>query len=260
MILGVSPELFVLIGTILFVGGLVTGVTGFGYALISTTTLTVVLDPQTAVVLMIIPVIVANLNLIGELDRTGIRRCVRRFQWFIVLATVGTLVGMFLLRRIPTRPLMFVLGIIVSAYVVFNQDIVSILDTDRLAAYARPAQWTNLGIGFVGGVIFGGSNVGVPIVAFLDSLDLDRSTFVGVVALIFLGISIVRVGVAWLLGLYGPGSVLWLSVVVAGPGLLGVVGGRRLRGHLPARYVERLVQLLLLVIGVRLVLASVGLL
>ena len=54
--------------------------------------------------------------------------------------------------------------------------------------------------------------------------------------------------------------VLWLSVVVAGPGLLGVVGGRRLREHLPARYVERLVQLLLLVIGIRLVLAGVGLL
>ena len=98
MILGVSPELFVLIGTILFVGGLVTGVTGFGYALISTTTLTVVLDPQTAIVLMIVPVIIANLTLIGELDRTGIRRCVRRFQWFIVLATVGTLLGMLLLR------------------------------------------------------------------------------------------------------------------------------------------------------------------
>jgi uncharacterized membrane protein YfcA len=260
MILGVSPELFVLIGIILFVGGLVTGVTGFGYALISTTTLAVVLDPQTAVVLMIIPVIIANIDLVGELDRTGIRRCVRRFQWFIVLATVGTLLGMLLLRRIPTRPLMFVLGTIVITYVAFSQDVVSILYMDRLAAYARPPQWANLGIGFVGGMIFGGSNVGVPIVAFLDSLDLDRSTFVGVVALVLLGISIVRVGVAWLLGLYGPRSVLWLSVVVAGPGLLGVVGGRRLRQHLPARAVERFVQLLLLIIGIRLVIGSLGLL
>ena len=260
MILGVSTELFALIGIILFIGGLVTGVTGFGYALISTTTLAVVLDPQTAVILMIIPVIVANLNLIGELDRTGIRQCVRRFQWFIVLATVGTLVGMLLLRQIPTRPFMFVLGIITIAYVAFSQELVSVLDTDQFAASIRPTQWVNLGIGFVGGVIFGGSNVGVPIVAFLDSLDLDRSTFVGVVALIFLGISIVRVGVAWLLGLYGPNSVLWLSVVVAGPGLLGVVGGRRLREHLPAGYVERFVQLLLLLIGIRLIIASVGLL
>ena len=260
MILGVSTELFALIGIILFIGGLVTGVTGFGYALISTTTLAVVLDPQTAVILMIIPVIVANLNLIGELDRTGIRQCVRRFQWFIVLATVGTLVGMLLLRQIPTRPFMFVLGIITIAHVAFSQEFVSVLDTDQFAASIRPTQWVNLGIGFVGGVIFGGSNVGVPIVAFLDSLDLDRSIFIGVVALIFLGISIVRVGVAWLLSLYGPNSVLWLSVVVAGPGLLGVVGGRRLREHLPAGYVERLVQLLLLLIGIRLILASVGLL
>ena len=100
----------------------------------------------------------------------------------------------------------------------------------------------------------------MPIVAFLDSLDLDRSTFVGVVALVLLGISIVRVGVAWLLGLYGPRSVLWLSVVVAGPGLLGVVAGRRLRQHLPARAVERFVQLLLLIIGIRLVIGSLGLL
>ena len=79
-------------------------------------------------------------------------------------------------------------------------------------------------------------------------------------SVLLLGISIVRVGVAWLLGLCGPRSVLWLSIVVAGPGLLGVVDGRRLREHLPARYVERLVQLLLSMIGARLVLSSVGLL
>jgi len=259
VMLGVSLGLLILVGGILFIGGVVTGLTGFGYALISTTTLAVVLDPQTAVVLMIVPVIVANLDLIRELDRASICRCVRRFQWFIVSAAVGTLVGMALLRQIPTDALMLILGIIVIGYVAISQDLVSASEMDRLAAYAHSTESINLGIGFLGGVIFGGSNVGVPIVAFLDSLDLDRSTFVGVVALILLGISVVRVGMAWLLGLYGPASLLWLSVVVAGPGLIGVIGGQRLRNRLPTTYVERFVQILLLLIGIRLILSSVGL-
>jgi hypothetical protein len=79
-----------------------------------------------------------------------------------------------------------------------------------------------VGTGLLSGLVFGASNVGVQVVAYLKSLDLDHATFVGVVAMVFLGISSVRVVAAGVLGLYEDGSLLALSTVAAAPGLVGV--------------------------------------
>jgi len=104
-------------------------------------------------------------------------------------------------------------------------------------------------LGFLSGIVFGASNVGVQVVAYLRTLSLDRSTFVGVVAVVFLGIGIVRVGAAWTFGLYGSPAVLALSVAAAVPGLVGVALGRRLRSTIPRCVQELVVYLLLAVIG-----------
>lgn len=45
-------------------------------------------------------------------------------------------------------------------------------------------------------VLFGSSNVAVQVVAYHDSLSLDRHTFVGVLAMILVGISSLRIGIA----------------------------------------------------------------
>lgn len=260
MSLEISLFSVTLISVVVLFGGLVTGITGFGYALISTTTLAMLFDPQSAVVLMIIPALVANVPLLHELSHEGLKRCVRRLWVFIVAATIGTLIGMVLLRRISTGGLTLALGVITLGYVAVSQNILTVqrqhpfyeFDFDsRIHALAR------FGIGLGGGLVFGASNIGIPLVAYLDSLDLDRATFVGVIALIFLGVSTARVGTAWMLGLYATGPLLWLSLVAAIPGVIGVVGGEHIRHLLPDQYVDIGVQLLLVLIGVRLTLFGV---
>ena len=62
MALGTSIVDVVLIIAIMFAAGEVTGLTGFGFALVSTTTLAIVLDPETAVVIAILPVPVTNIS------------------------------------------------------------------------------------------------------------------------------------------------------------------------------------------------------
>jgi uncharacterized membrane protein YfcA len=79
MALGTSIVDVVLIIAIMFVAGEVTGLTGFGFALVSTTTLAIVLDPETAVVIAILPVPVTNIELVTELDRERLGRCMSRF-------------------------------------------------------------------------------------------------------------------------------------------------------------------------------------
>src|SRR5699024_7454067 len=148
---------------------------------------------------------------------------------FIVAGAVGTIIGMAILQWVPTALLTLALGVFTLGYVAFTQDTVPVPGKGHVTSnYFEQHPNAQLGIGFGSGLIFGSSNVGVSMVAYLDSLDLGRSIFVGMLALIFLGISSIRVGAAWVLDLYGSGAIVWLSVGVALVGLVGVESGQRI--------------------------------
>lgn len=241
--------------------GFVTGLTGFGYAIVGTSLLATVFAPSTAIVVMIIPMLAANVTLARELEGEGLRSCVRRFWPYVSAAIVGTLVGMALLTRLPTGPLTLFLGLFTLGYVVFSQNRVAIpglTPFERTCFVEHPV--AKVGLGLASGFVFGASNVGVQVVAYLDSLSLDRSTFVGVLAMIFLGISTVRVGAAATLGLYESTGVVVLSTLATVPGLVGVIGGRRMRPHVSRRVQTIGTFVLLTVIGLRLTASGAGLL
>ena len=244
---------------VVLVGGLVTGVTGFGYALFATATLASLFEPQTAVVLVIVPIVAANFSLVRELDRDGLRTCARRFWPFVLAAALGTVVGMQVLSRIPTAPLAFALGALTLLYVAVAQPWVTLPGEAAIAEYCLVETTAMKGaLGLLSGLVFGGTNVGVQVIAYLESLDLDHQTFVGVVAMIFLGIGGVRIVAAWALGLYGSTGLVALSAAAAVPGLVGVALGKRLRPLISVAQREAAVYVLLVVIGAKL--ASDGLL
>lgn len=248
-----DPASLALVFVVVFVGGLVTGVTGFGYAIVATASLASLLDPQTAVVIVIIPILAANISLVNELDRDGLRSCTVRFWSFVLPAAIGTVAGMLALSRIPTAPLTLALGTFTLTYALVAQPWVrlpgerTVLDFCLAETHARKGV-----LGLFSGVIFGASNVGVQVVAYLESLDLDRETFVGVVAMIFLGIGLVRVLAAWVFGLYDSTAFVVVSIGAAIPGLLGVQAGKRFRPRIPPRVQNLVVYVLLAVIGVKL--------
>jgi hypothetical protein len=247
-------------GVIVALGGLVAGVAGFGFALVGTALLASLVDPTTAVVVMIVPLLAANASLVRELDADGLRSCVRRFWPYVVGAVVGTVVGMALLSRIPQQPVTLALGVLTLAYVGASQQAVTVPGlravADRCFVETTAAKGA---LGLVSGVVFGATNVGVQVVAYLRSLDLDRSTFVGVVAMVFLGVSALRVVAAGLLGLYPDLALFGYSVAAVVPALLGVAVGKRLRPRIPPRAQRVGVFLLLTVVGLRLTIAGVGL-
>lgn len=250
---GIDFGLFLAVLAIVFVGGLVKGLAGFGYAIASTAILATVLDPSTAVVIMIVPMLVANLVLVRELDREGLRSCIRRFWPYVLAALVGTLAGMGALGFIPTRPLTVGLGLFTLGYVIATQNRVAIPGRNRFVrACFRPGTSVTVAVGFVSGTVFGASNVAVQIVAYLDGLSLDRSTFVGVLSMILVGVSTVRLGAAWFLGLFDASGLVALSVLASIPGLIGVAVGGRLRRRLPDAYLGVGVVVLLTVIALRL--------
>ncbi|MEF8855315.1 MAG: sulfite exporter TauE/SafE family protein [Haloarculaceae archaeon] len=255
------PLLAAIVGVVfvgvVFVGGLVKGTTGFGYAIASTAILAAILGPSVAVVLMIVPTLAANLSLLRELDRGDLRTCVARFWPYVIAAVIGTLADMALLDRVPKPVLTLGLGGFTLGYVIVAQDRIVLPGERRIASFSvRSATMAKVGLGLFAGVVFGASNVAVQVVAYLDSLDLDHGTFVGVLAMILVGISTTRVGAAWTMGPFGGTDLVWLSVLVAVPGLFSVSVGQRIRTRVPKPTLDTLALGLLAIIGLKLIQAG----
>lgn len=257
--MSVSPVVVALLVGVVVAAGAINGIAGFGFALVGTMVAATMLSPATAVILFIIPIFAVNLSLVGELDRSEIRSCTSRFFPYLAAGLVGTLVGMVTLELLPDRPLRLGLGVVTLGFVATRQSIITVpgLSCAKDRCFAEtPLPMAALGA--VSGVLFGATNVGVQIVAYLKSCELDHSLFVGVVALTFLGINGSRIVAAAGLGLYPSPTIALLSVGLAVPAVAGVVVGTRLRPRITEQRMAQFVLGLLTIIGVRLVFAGLG--
>jgi uncharacterized membrane protein YfcA len=257
--LALTPTLTAVLVAVVFVAGTINSVAGFGFALVGTMVLATVVDPATAVVFMIVPILSANLTLVQELSAGDLRTCGRRFAPLVGAALVGTVVGMVILDSLPAAPLRIGLGAVTLAFVATAQNLVPVpgIEGTRDRCFVEsPAAMA--GVGGVSGLLFGGVNVGVQLIAYLRSYDLSHGLFVGVVAMVFLGLNAVRVGVAGFLVMYPSLTVAAVSVGAAVPAIAGVTFGQRIRGRVGEGTRQAVVLGLLAVIGVRLVLGELG--
>ncbi|WP_340099624.1 sulfite exporter TauE/SafE family protein [Salinibaculum salinum] len=259
MQISLSLNVLLLVATIVLVAGVVNGVAGFGFAIVGTMALASLIAPATAVVFMILPIFAANLTLVRELSVADLRSCGSRFAPLILSALVGTVVGMAILESLPAAPLRVGLGVLTLGFVLTAQNLVALPGLDRAKSgcfvESTPAM---VGLGGISGVVFGGTNVGVQLIAYVRSCDLSHGLFVGVVALVFLGLNGVRVGAAGALGLYPDLATVGLSAAAAVPAVVGVTVGQRVRGRVSTQARRRGVFLLLTLIGIRLVLGGLG--
>jgi uncharacterized membrane protein YfcA len=254
-----TPILIAAVTVVILVAGMVNGLAGFGFALVGTMALATAIDPATAVVFMIAPILAVNLSLVRDLSTADLRSCATRFMPLMVAALAGTLAGLVVLDRIPQGPLKLGLGLVTLVFVVSAQDLVTVPGLDRAKegcfVESKPGM---IGVGAVSGVLFGGTNVGVQLIAYLRSCDLSHSVFIGVVAMVFLGLNGVRIGAAGVLGLYPSLTVAGASAVAALPAVAGVAAGKRLRSHVGAAQRRAAVLGLLVLIGVRLILGGLS--
>ncbi len=254
-----SPSSLFVIAVVVALAGAVNGIAGFGFAVVATMTLATVIDPATAVVFVIAPIVAVNLSLAAELSTADLRSCGRRFAPLLVATTIGTVLGMTVIDRLPDAPLRLVLGVVTLAFVVTSQRLVPIPDRSTVVSSSvTDGPGAMAAVGVVSGLLFGATNVGVQVVAYVRRFDLSHGLFVGVIAIVFLGVNSVRVAAAGVLGLYPNWTVAAVSVAAALPAVVGVAVGSRLRSRTSERVRRGVVLWLLFGVGVRLVLGGVG--
>ena len=200
--------------------GMVTGLTGFGLALISTPILLFVYEPRTVVVLTAIFSIFINAAVVWDSWHEGRRRLSLAL---FVPALFGIVVGVEVLGVID--PVYLRLG--VGAIVVFSA-LLLVRDIELPGANTR---WGTLVAGSASGALSTSTGLaGPPIVLLLASRGLPKHEFRGTSALYFLPISIAGLAVLALRGLVeAPEVPLGLLLVPAA--LAGKAIGTALLKH-----------------------------
>lgn len=247
----------VLVATIASLGGFLKGLTGFGYALVSTGILLSYYTPETAVSLMIIPLIASNLEIVRELSVEEIFNCLDVYSHYLFPLLIGAVAGTFMIGTVPSSAFSVVVGLFVTVYALqkfFRPEIIDHL-ASRCFTEGRGVQGIT---GLISGFVFGAANIGVQIVTYIESQDLDHSRFVGMVGLSMIGVSTVRLATAGYLGFFRGFSDLYLSTGMALAGVTATYLGEKAMRRIDPERVRILGIVLLMVIGVRLVTKGLG--
>jgi uncharacterized membrane protein YfcA len=231
-----------LAASVLFLAAFTQSLSGFGLALVSMALLPAIVGIQIATPLVALAAIVIEVVLILRFRQALELRLI----WKVVLASViGTPFGVLFLRGVDERVALAVLGIVIAGYALYA---LSGLHLPEL----KNQLWAWLA-GFVGGALGGAYNTsGPPVIIYADCRRWPRETFKSNLQGYFIVNSVV-VLVSHLFGGTVTGGV-WQLFWPALPAIaLGLVAGLGLDHRLNPLAFRKVVLVLLVVMGLRLV-------
>ena len=164
---------------IVAVSGLLQGLSGFAFPMLMTMLLTMFMPFQTAVAWTILPSLL--LNGVSMLYGVGLRTLLQRYAVFAGLATVGSLLGVYVLLLVEALWLQLLLAVVMIWYVG--------------RAWLKPAQrhpppmpqWQMNSLGFLAGVVGSATNAMAPILMIaLLAMNKGRRETIQVANLCFI--------------------------------------------------------------------------
>jgi uncharacterized protein len=187
-----------------FLAGTVTGMTGFGLALISTPLLLFVYEPRTVIVLTAIFSISINAAVVLDSWRNAHRRLVLAL---LLPAFVGIFVGAEVLRTVNPTYIRLAVGLVV----VFS----ALLLLRDIRLPGAETRWGPVVAGSTSGALSTSTGLaGPPIVLLLAARDLAKHDFRGTSALYFLAMSLVGLAVLSLRGLVEGGDFTLAAILI----------------------------------------------
>ena len=229
--------------------GAVKGTLGIGLPLVAVPLLATVLDLPTAVALMVVPVLTSNI--IQALQGKRKIETLRRFFPLLLTLVPGAIIAAQFLSSVDLRTGSLVLGIIV---VLFSLSLsLSQLVPVRFEINKRQERYLNPAVGLVAGFLGGLSNLfGPPLIMYLVALKLEKDAFVTTIGLLFVVASATLYTTLAAVGVLTFDNAVG-SLVAAIPVMAGVFIGTRLRSRIPQKTFERVLMVVLILVGLNLI-------
>jgi len=242
-----TPAMIAALIAIVIAGGITHGAIGFGFPLISTPLVALLIDIKTAVLITVVPNIAVNV--VSVLRGGNWRESIGRHWPMAIWVVVGTVVGTHFLLTAPPELLQLVLAAMIVVFLL--QDRLRQFDWTWITR--RPAV-SGAAFGVTAGLFSGAVNVSAPpLVIYFMMLELPPVALTQILNLCFIAGKTIQ---AATLSLAGPGSLpllaasLPLTVLAVAALLLGILLQKRMS---PAIYFKllraTLVAFVILLIG-----------
>jgi len=225
-----------------FIAGVSKGILGLGLPSISLAFLTVLIDLQTAMALLLVPSFITNLyqGCVGGNSFVLMKRL-----WpFLVFASVTIPIGVLVLKQFEPSILSGLLGGLLVTYAVLSAV------GFRITLKPYHEMWAGPLFGAINGMFTGmtGSFV-VPGVMFMQSLNLSRQMLIQAMGLLFtistliLGVTLQENNIL--------NTELWIvSTISLAPAILGMLLGQKICNHLSEQLFRKLFFTTLFILGV----------
>lgn len=226
MILGLDAALFALAATAYVAGGFVKGAVGFALPLIAVTTTATLVGPETAVALVILPILVSNLSQAMSLGVRALVDSAVRHRALIGVTVVVIALSAPLLPSLDERWFFGLLGGATAVFAVLQ------LAGWRPRVAPERERVVGSGVGLVAGFFGGLSGIwGPPVVLYAQALGLAKDPQVQMLGATFLLGGLVLAPSHIATGVLTTETAL-LSAAMLVPTQIGMWLGSRARGRL----------------------------
>ncbi len=232
---------------VIFLAAFTQSLSGFGSALVAMAFLPALIGIQAASPLVAVAVLTLEAILLV------IYRQALNFQviWRVIAGSlIGVPLGLLLLERVPERIVLTLLGIIILGYALY-----ALLEI-ALPALRAPI-WAYL-FGLLAGMLGGAYNTsGPPVVIYANCRRWQPVEFKSNMQGFFIFSSLLVAGAHFVNN--NLTAAVWRYYALSLPALLlGILAGTRLDGVIDARTFQRIVLILLALMGLRLILGQIG--
>ncbi len=237
----------ILVATVVFLAAFTQSLSGFGSALVAMAFLPAVIGIQAASPLVAVTVLTLEAILLV------IYRQALNFQviWRVIAGSLaGVPLGLLLLERVPERIVLLLLGVVILGYALY-----ALLEI-RLPTLRAPI-WAYF-FGLLAGMLGGAYNTsGPPVVIYANCRRWQPLEFKSNMQGFFIFSSLLVAGAHFINN--NLTVAVWRYFALSLPALLlGILAGTRLDGVIDARTFQRIVLLLLALMGFRLILGQIG--
>ena len=243
---GMSLWIAAMVFAVFFVSGIIKGFLGIGLPAAAMAFLTLMIDPRTAISLMVLPILFTNT--LQYLRAPNPRDTAREYWLFAAAIMISIFITSLYIKSFPTAMLTVAIGF---AMVVFS---LQLLLGVKIPVTGAPL-W-QVGVGLFSGVLGGLSSIWSPPVAmYLLARNVEKEKFISATGFLFLAGCLPLIGGLVLAGLVTP-----VSLVQSLFGLVAVLAGFRcgelLRGRVSQRLFRLAVLIAFLVMGTRLIITG----
>ncbi|WP_294965996.1 sulfite exporter TauE/SafE family protein [Sulfurimonas sp.] len=237
------------VATIIFFASIVHGGIGFGFGMISTPLIALFTDIQTAITLIIIPTMLANI--VSIVSEGNFFEAIKKFWFIILLMVIGSAIGTILLIFTNSDYFKLLLAFIIFVYLLqstFNIRFSFVSKNPKLSTYV---------LGIVGGTMSGLTNIVAPLmIMYTMELNYSKKDTIQLSNLCFLFTKIGQLTIFLYFGTFTI-QIFEVSMISVIAVAVGLFFGIKIKRKIDTKFYTKILKILLFIIASILVLTTI---